>query len=102
MVKVVLERKLTTTVCTIYYPNIPDEPTLKITLAALSAFNDIITKQATLNGLPIIDLRLVCNENDDYANEIEPSDKGGKKIANTIYEVLENHYFSSKRTTIYY
>lgn len=102
MLKNILKRNVSTTVCTIYYPNINDELMQKLSITALSSFNDIIIKQATLAGIPIIDLRFVCNEKDDYANEIEPSDKGGKKIAEKILEVARDHDFSSRRTTIYY
>ena len=35
-------------------------------------------------GLPVIDLRLVCTEPADYANPIEPSVQGGRKIAAAI------------------
>jgi hypothetical protein len=32
----------------------------------------------------VIDLRLVCTEPADYANEIEPSGPGGRKIAAAV------------------
>jgi hypothetical protein len=51
---------------------------------ALSLFNDIITRAAFAHRLPLIDLRLICNEEADYANPIEPSAKGGAKIAAAI------------------
>lgn len=35
-------------------------------------------------GLPVIELRLVCGEAEDYANPIEPSARGGEKIARAI------------------
>jgi hypothetical protein len=49
-----------------------------------------------------LDLRLICNEKDDYANEIEPSSKGGRKITAKILEVVENHDFANKRTCVYF
>ena len=102
MLKKVLSRNLPTAVCTIYYPRFPDPVLQKIAVAALSSFNDVIIRQATLNGIPILDLRLICSENDDYANEIEPSSKGGEKIAGKILEVMKNHNFSNKRPSIYF
>lgn len=74
----------------------------KIAVTALSAFNDVIIRQAVSAKIPILDLRLICSEKDDYANEIEPSGKGGKKIAAKILEVVENHDFVNNRTSIYY
>jgi hypothetical protein len=102
MLKTVLERNLPTAVCTIYYPNFPDSFMQKTALSALSVFNDVIIRQASAAGIPLLDLRLICNEKDDYANEIEPSSKGGRKIAAVILEVVKNHDFSNKRTTIYF
>lgn len=72
-----------TAVCTIYdaVPNL-DQP-LK---AALCLFNDVIIREATKSGLPIIDLRLICDRPTDYSavSPIEPSSDGGWKIARAI------------------
>ncbi len=51
---------------------------------ALMMFNDVILRVAVEHHASIIDLRLVCNEVADYANPIEPSGPGGRKIAKTI------------------
>ncbi|MCI0418325.1 MAG: SGNH/GDSL hydrolase family protein, partial [Acidobacteria bacterium] len=58
-------------------------------VAGLSVFNDCITYEAFRLGLPLIDLRLVCNEDRDYANEIEPSVHGGEKITDEILKVVK-------------
>jgi len=50
----------------------------------LSLFNDSITRAAFSSGTPVIDLRLICSEDADYANPIEPSSQGGRKIARAI------------------
>lgn len=102
MLRVVLQRDLPTAVCTIYYPNFTEPIFQKLAVAALSSFNDVIIRQAALNKLPVLDLRLICSETDDYANEIEPSDKGGRKIAKKILEVVETHDFSFNKTIIYF
>ena len=72
-----------TTTCTIYNGNLPasQAPTARI---ALSLFNDVILRVGFERHLPMIDLRLVCNEASDYANPIEPSGRGGLKIAEAI------------------
>lgn len=102
MLETILKRDLPTAVCTIYYPNFSETSLQKISTAALSAFNDAIIKQAILHGVPLLDLRLVCTEKADYANEIEPSSKGGGKIAAKILELVEKHDFSAKNTSVYY
>jgi hypothetical protein len=79
----VLARGLPTAVCTIYDTRIP-EPRWRLVVTALSIFNDCITRAAFTRGLPLIDLRLICDRDEDYANPIEPSVRGGEKIATAI------------------
>jgi hypothetical protein len=52
--------------------------------AALSLFNDMITRAAFSAGVTLIDLRLICSEAADYANPIEPSVRGGAKMVSAI------------------
>jgi hypothetical protein len=77
----VLGRKLS--VCTIYNGNL-GEREAPIARIGLTPFNDVIVRVALENRLSIIDLRPVCNEPSDYANPIEPSGAGGRKIALAI------------------
>jgi hypothetical protein len=102
MLRHVLRCALPTVVCTIYFPNFSDKFMQKIATAALSVFNDALIRQAILAGVPFLDLRLICNEPGDYANEIEPSGKGGRKIAAKILEVVQRHNFSNKKTYVYF
>jgi GDSL-like Lipase/Acylhydrolase family len=83
MLPAVLAHGLPTAVCTIY-DTPPSEPNQKVIKAALSLFNDSITRAAFSHGTPLIDLRLICSEDRDYANPIEPSSQGGRKIAQAI------------------
>jgi hypothetical protein len=83
MIEAVLARGLPTAVCTIYDANYP-EPQRQVIVAALALFNDVITRAAFGRGLPLIDLRLICEHPADYANPIEPSATGGDKIARVI------------------
>ena len=102
MLQAVLSLQKPVAVCTIYYPQMPEPFLQKIAVAALSSFNDVIIKQAFLAGLPLIDLRLVCNEAADYANEIEPSEAGGGKIAKVITRLVNEHDFENHRTEVYF
>jgi hypothetical protein len=83
MLPAVLAQDLPAAVCTIY-DTPPSEPNQKVIKAALSLFNDAITRAAFSAGAPLIDLRLICSEDEDYANPIEPSSLGGRKIARAI------------------
>jgi hypothetical protein len=76
-----------TTVCTIYNGNL-DATVAALARVALMVFNDVILRVAFEHGLRVIDLRLVCAEPADYANPIEPSGAGGRKIAHAIARSL--------------
>jgi hypothetical protein len=52
--------------------------------SGIALFNDCITRAAFCRHVPLIDLRLICTEAADYANPIEPSVRGGAKIARAI------------------
>ena len=80
--------KLPLVVCTIYNGNFPDQDYQQRVTVALTVFNDVILRVAVEHGLKVIDLRLVCNWPDDYANPIEPSASGGAKIAKAIVQAV--------------
>ena len=101
MLDQVLARTLPTSVCTIYYPRFPDPRMQRLAVTALTIFNDAIMRQAFARGLPLIDLRLVCDEDSDYANPIEPSSRGGEKIVKAIARVLAEHDFSRRRSEVF-
>jgi lysophospholipase L1-like esterase len=87
MLDTVLERGLPTALCTIYDTptTAPDQPIIR---TALAIFNDVISRAAFARRLPLIDLRQICSEDEDYANPIEPSAKGGAKIAAAIARLV--------------
>lgn len=70
-------------VCTVY-DSVPGYAIEMMT--ALALFNDVIIFEAAKVGIPVIDLRVICDEPEDYSavSPIEPSDQGGRKIANAI------------------
>lgn len=55
---------------------------------ALSAYNDVIQEEAGNRNFDILDLRSVCNDDEDFYNPIEPNDQGGQKIAYAIRDWL--------------
>lgn len=101
MLKSLLELKKPLAVCTVYDPNFPDALMQRLTTTALNIFNDCILREAITHGLPVIDLRLICTEPEDYANEIEPGVAGGRKITEAILRLVQNHDFSGRRTIVY-
>jgi hypothetical protein len=89
MLESVLPHGLPTAVCTIYDPRYPDRAARRIATAALSLLNDAITREAFARAVTLIDLRIVCDQDQDFANPIEPSARGGAKIAGAIASFLE-------------
>jgi hypothetical protein len=75
-------------VCTIYNANFGDTHLQLITGTALAVFNDVIIRAAWAAACPIIELRTVCDEPEDYANQIEPSARGSDKIAAAVLRAL--------------
>lgn len=87
-------------VCTVY-DTIPGIE--KRVLTALALFNEVILKEAFRHKIPVIDLRLIFNNNEDYSSlsPIEPSEIGGEKLVAVILQCLEQHDFSDSKSLIY-
>jgi hypothetical protein len=101
MLRAVLHEERLTALCIIYYPRFPDPVLQRLAVTALTIFNDCILTHAFAAGLPVLDLRLICHEDADYANPIEPSVHGGAKIAAAIIRLLAEHDFTRRRTEVY-
>ena len=100
MLAEVLARGLPTAICTIYYPRFPDPALQKVAVAGLAVFNDCIVREAFIHGLSLLDLRLICTEEGDYANPIEPSARGGEKIAQAIVDFVQRGP-TARRTEVF-
>jgi hypothetical protein len=100
MLAAVLDRRLPTLVCTIYdaIPGLEDDA-----LAALTLFNDVILREAIRAGIPVLDLRFVCDNASDYSplSPIEPSHLGGRKIGEALARIMPAHDFRRPETAIY-
>ena len=117
MLENVLKHGLSTSVCNIYYPRFYSnsldrvssylrmgvnlEKLQHMAMAAETIFNDIIMYEVFKRNLPLIDLRILCNDNQDFANPIEPSCIGGIKIAKTINKIANDHSFDSNACRVY-
>jgi hypothetical protein len=75
-------------VCTIYNGQFPDRDFQRLASTALCVFNDVIIRVAFERGLTVIDLRVICDQAEDYANPIEPSSLGGAKIAAAVLRAV--------------
>lgn len=79
----VLDLGIPVTVCTIYDCWFSERERYAIK-PALALFNDVILRYAFAHGLPVIDLRTVVTEEEDFEMAIEPSAIGGAKIGRAI------------------
>jgi hypothetical protein len=89
-----------TAVCTIYDPRYPDPARRRLAATALAVLNDVVTREAAARGLALLDLRVLCGEDADYANPIEPSVQGGEKIAAAIAAFLREEAGQSRGLVI--
>ena len=102
MLPPVLGRGLPVALCTIYNPRYPDPRRQRLASTALRVLNDAILRIAFEHGLALIDLRLICSDPADYANPIEPSARGGEKIAAVIAGWATGHDGRPGRTQVYW
>jgi hypothetical protein len=100
MLDAVLARRRPTAVCTIYDPRYPDPARRRLAATALAVLNDVVTREAAARGLALLDLRVLCGEDADYANPIEPSVQGGEKIAAAIAAFLREEAGQSRGLVI--
>jgi hypothetical protein len=84
LLDIVLDRKMPAAVCTIYEPRFPEAESRRMAATALTVLNNHITAEAFARNLAVIDLRIICDREEDFANPIEPSAIGGEKIARAI------------------
>jgi len=88
-------------VCTIYDARFPDPKQRRLSSLGLTIFNDCITREASARGLALIDLRLIITDEKDLANPIEPSVRGGAKIAEAILAFASTFDGSQGRCQVY-
>ena len=75
-----------TVVCTIYHPNSEAEKQSVMDIG-VSLFNDVIVEETNKARIPVLDIRGIFLNREDYANEIEPSSIGGQRLAAAIFSV---------------
>ena len=78
-------------VCTIYEARFEDRLQRRVAATALTMLNDVITREAARRRVPVIDLRILFEADADYANAIEPSGRGGEKLAQAIVALISSH-----------
>ena len=101
MLDAALGRGLPLAVCTVYDPRFPEPGRRQVAVVALAAFNDVITREAFSRGVPLLDLRLVCDRDEDFAAPTGPSARGGAKIAAEIAKWAGGHGPARRRSQVF-
>lgn len=91
-----------TAACTVYFPAFEDQALQRAASAGLTFFNEAILLEAARSRIPVLDLRLIFTEPEDYANPIEPSATGGAKLADVICRVVLEHDFAIPGAKLYF
>jgi len=89
-------------VCTMFAPNYKDPKQQRIAAAALAVFNDRVTKRAAEARAALIDLRLICNEADDYDKPTQLSQGGLQKAANVIRYAMFELDEGTRRSEVFF
>jgi hypothetical protein len=82
------EKNVPFCVCNIYYPRFTDWKMKHLSSIGLWFVNGIIEDEARKLGVPLIDIATIFDQDQDYANPIEPGVPGGDKLTNNIVQVV--------------
>ena len=80
--------------CTVYEGNLSSDIFYRdisfASMAMVSMLNDIIFSTGATFNVDVLELRNIFTEEQDYANPIEPSHIGGKKLASRILDWINS------------
>jgi hypothetical protein len=102
LIHVAKAARLVIMVCTMFQPNYKDPVRQRTACAALAVFNDRVTKRAAEARVSLIDLRLICNEPDDYDKPTQLSKSGLQKAANVIRFAMFELDAGSRRSEVFF
>jgi hypothetical protein len=102
LIAAALETGLPTVVCTLVPARFVEPSQQRVAATALAIFNERIERRAFAARLPIVDLRLVCDEDADYASETLLSRTGVRKVANVVRTAFYEASRSGGRTRVFF
>jgi hypothetical protein len=94
--------RLVIMVATMFTPNYKDPVRQRTACAALAVFNDRVTKRAAEARVSLIDLRLICNEPEDYDKPTQLSKSGLQKAANVIRFAMFELDAGARRSEVFF
>lgn len=84
LIRAAQETRLPTVICSMWPPRYPEPTRQRAAVAALGIFNSRILRRAVDARISLVDLRRVCTEQGDYADQTMLSRMGLQKAANVI------------------
>jgi hypothetical protein len=102
LIHVAQAARLVIMVCTMFAPNYKEAARQRAACAALAVFNDRVTKRAAEERVSLIDLRLTCNEPEDYDKPTQLSQSGLQKAANVIRYAMLELDAGARRSEVFY
>jgi hypothetical protein len=102
LIHVAQAARLVIMVCTMFPPNYKDPARQRTACAALAVFNDRVTKRAAAARVSLIDLRLTCNEPEDYDKPTLLSRSGVQKVANVVRFAMYELDAGARRSEVFF
>lgn len=102
LIHVAQAARLVIMVCTMFHPHYKDASRQRAACAALAVFNDRVTKRVAEARLALIDLRIICSEDDDYDKPTQLSKSGLQKAANVIRFAMFELDAGSRRGEVFF
>jgi hypothetical protein len=102
LIAAAVEAGVPTIVCTLVPARYVEPSQQRVAATALAIFNDRILRRAVAAQLSIVELRLVCDEDSDYASETLLSHAGVRKVANVARSALYDISRNPGRTRVYF
>jgi hypothetical protein len=101
LIHVAQSARLVIMVCTMFQPNYRDRVRQRTACAALAIFNDRVIMRAAEAKAAVIDLRLICNEPEDYDKPTQLSKGGLQKTANVIRFAMVELDAGARRSEVF-
>jgi hypothetical protein len=102
LIHVAQAAQLVIMVCTMFQPRYKNPARQRTACAALAVFNDRVTKRAAEARVALIDLRLICNEDEDYDKPTQLSKSGLQKAANVIRFAMFELDAGARRSEVFF
>lgn len=77
--------------CTVYRPNFKNTFLTGLSLCSLGLHNSRIRRIAEDLEMPVLDLATLCQDPEDFANPLELSTIGGRKVVYNVVQFVRDH-----------